>query len=49
MNQAERQRFIMHYERLTGHMLGEMPDNADIVLRINREHLIDGVSVNSSP
>jgi D-glycerate 3-kinase len=49
MTQAELQRFIMHYERLTLHMLGEMPDYADIVLRINREHLIDGVGVNSSP
>ena len=49
MNQAELQRFIMHYERLTHHMLGGMPDYADIVLRINREHLIDGVGVNSSP
>jgi D-glycerate 3-kinase len=49
MTQAELQRFIMHYERLTRHMLGGMPDYADIVLRINREHLIDGVGVNSSP
>jgi D-glycerate 3-kinase len=49
MNQDELQRFIMHYERLTHHMLGGMPNYADIVLRINREHLIDGVGVNSCP
>lgn len=49
MTQAELQRFIMHYERLTRHMLGGMPDYADIVLRLNREHLIDGVVVNFSP
>lgn len=49
MNQDELQRFIMHYERLTRHMLEGMPNYADIVLRINREHLIDGVGVNSRP
>ena len=49
MTQAELQRFIMHYERLTRDMLQRMPDYADIVLRLNRDHLIDGVDVNSSP
>lgn len=47
MGQIELERFIMHYERLTRHMLSEMPEYADIVLRLNREHLIDGVRINS--
>ncbi len=46
MSPAELDRFIMHYERLTRHMLNEMPEEADIVLRLDRGHKIDGVRFN---
>ena len=35
MNKNQIKSFVMHYERLTRHILDEMPDQADIV--INRE------------
>jgi len=34
------ERFIMHYERLTRHMLTEMPARADAVLDLNRDHQV---------
>lgn len=37
MNEAEIARFIAHYERLTRHILEEMPRRADVVLRLNEE------------
>jgi D-glycerate 3-kinase len=40
MDESALQRFIMHYERLTRHMLTEMPDRADIILQINEDHRI---------
>lgn len=46
MTPAEIDRFIMHYERLTRHMLDEMPKHADIVLRLDHDHKIDGVRIN---
>lgn len=46
MSPAEIERFIMHYERLTRHMLRELPEQADIVLRLNRGHQVDGVRIN---
>jgi D-glycerate 3-kinase len=30
--------FIMHYERLTRHMLHEMPQRADLVITVNAQH-----------
>jgi len=45
MDENALRRFIMHYERLTRHMLEEMPGRADIVLRLNGEHAVDGVRV----
>ncbi len=38
MGEAEIQRFIMHYERLTQWMLQEMPQRADILLPIGEDH-----------
>ena len=38
MNQQEIHRFIMHYERLTRHILNEMPQRADIKIDINKNH-----------
>ena len=37
-------RFIQHYERLTGQMLGTMPDYADVVIDIDEEHRMAGVA-----
>ena len=47
MDTAALQRFIMHYERLTRAMLTEMPDRADLVLKLNRNQQIDGVLINN--
>ncbi len=47
MDDAALRRFIMHYERLTRHMLTEMPDRADLVLHLDRSHQVDTVRVNS--
>ncbi len=49
MDKAALQRFIMHYERLTRHMLAEMPERADLVLQLNTTHQIDAVRVNKWP
>ncbi len=38
MNEAALDRFIMHYERLTTHMLERLPQQADIVVRIGNDH-----------
>jgi len=49
MDKAALHRFIMHYERLTQHILAEMPERADLVLRLNRSHQIDAVRINNWP
>lgn len=49
MDKAALHRFIMHYERLTRHILAEMPQRADLVLRLDRSHLVDTVKVNNWP
>ena len=41
------QRFIMHYERLTRATLTEMPDRADLVFTLNKDHQIDGLQINN--
>jgi len=40
MNDAQIQRFIMHYERLTRWMFQEMPARADCLLELDHEHHI---------
>jgi len=45
MDEPALRRFIMHYERLTRHMLTEMPRRADVVLMLNERHGIDGVRI----
>lgn len=47
MDDEALRRFIMHYERLTRHMLEEMPERADVVLRLNEEHVVNGVQLAS--
>lgn len=38
MSDAEVDRFIAHYERITRHLLEEMPARADLVLDVDRDH-----------
>lgn len=38
---AELDRFIMHFERITRHILAEMPDRADIVVKLDRHRRVD--------
>ena len=40
MDSKELERFIAHYERLTRHILDEMPDRADMLFRVNDNHRI---------
>ncbi len=40
MDEQALRRFIMHYERLTRHMLEELPQRADLVMDVNEEHQI---------
>ncbi|WP_228719819.1 hypothetical protein [Methylococcus geothermalis] len=46
MDEAALRRFIMHYERLTRHMLEEMPARADITLFLDENHRFAHVTVN---
>jgi D-glycerate 3-kinase len=43
MNQDQLERFIQHYERLTSHMLHEMPSRADALYEIDDNHNIVAV------
>ncbi|EAR59789.1 hypothetical protein [Neptuniibacter caesariensis] len=47
MNEEQIQRFIQHYERLTRHMLEEMPSRADITLHLNDNHKISEITINN--
>jgi D-glycerate 3-kinase len=44
MEDAALRRFIEHYERLTRHILQEMPSRADLVIRLSAEREVIGVS-----
>lgn len=44
MSQAQVKHFIQHYERLTRHMLEEMPARADWVFHLSKDHEIAAVS-----
>lgn len=46
MNDAEVDRFIMHYERITRHILDEMPRRADIVFSLDDSHNAARVTIN---
>jgi D-glycerate 3-kinase len=43
MDDAALARFIMHYERITRHLLRTMPQSADIVLSLGADHQITGL------
>jgi len=45
MNDTELIRFIMHYERLTRHILRHMPQDADIVVKLDATHNASRVSL----
>jgi D-glycerate 3-kinase len=47
MTDEQLDRFIMHYERLTRHILSEMPDRADIVFDLDESHSAARVHINN--
>ncbi len=46
MSDAALERFIAHYERITRHLLAEMPERADIVFDIDTHHQPAAVRIN---
>lgn len=46
MDEGQIKRFIQHYERLTRHMLDEMPARADVTLLLNENHKIYDIQIN---
>ena len=46
MSDAELLRFVAHYERITRHLLDEMPERADIVFDIDDRHQPAAVRIN---
>ena len=48
MSDAQVDQFVMHYERLTRHMLEEMPGRADILFPLNETHNAARVCVEQS-
>ena len=46
MSDADLERFIAHYERITRHLLEEMPERADIVFDIDERHQPAAVRIN---
>jgi D-glycerate 3-kinase len=44
MNKTEIDRFVLHYERLTRHILLEMPERADLVLHLDTERKVVGIA-----
>lgn len=46
MDETALRRFIMHYERLTRHMLAEMPARADVTLFLDENHRFARVHIN---
>jgi D-glycerate 3-kinase len=47
MTDEQVERFIMHYERLTRHILAEMPARADIVFDLDESHSAARVHINN--
>lgn len=43
MSDAELRRFIMHYERLTRHILSDMPNYADVVASLSADRSVAGL------
>ncbi len=47
MDAAQVARFVQHYERLTRHMLAELPGRADVVVRLGEGRKMLGVTIKS--
>ena len=47
MNSGEVARFVQHYERLTRHILAELPGRADVVVRLGEGRQVLGVAIKS--
>ncbi len=45
MSDPELDRFIMHYERLTNHILDEKPRRADIVFFLDQSHDVGRLAI----
>ncbi len=43
MSDAEVARFVMHYERLTRHVLAVLPERADVVVTLDSDHAVSAV------
>ncbi len=43
MSDAELGRFVMHYERLTRHLLADLPPRADVVIPLAADHAVGAV------
>jgi D-glycerate 3-kinase len=43
MDDAALERFVAHYERLTRHILAEMPGRADVTVRLDSERRVDAI------
>ncbi|MFO1417355.1 MAG: hypothetical protein U1E83_01660 [Methylotetracoccus sp.] len=48
MGRAELRRFVMHFERLTRHMLSDLPGRADLVLSLDEHHDISRLNINGA-
>jgi D-glycerate 3-kinase len=46
MSDLQVERFILHYERLTRHILEEMPGRADLVLDLDTDRSVRNVREN---
>lgn len=44
MADSELVRFVMHYERITRHVLADLPGRADSVIRLDHDHAVIGLS-----
>lgn len=49
MSDAEIGRFVKHYERLTRHILGEMPERADMVVRLAPDRTTREITLRPPP
>jgi D-glycerate 3-kinase len=45
MREEEIRTFVAHYERLTRHLLRELPERADVVLQLTPDRRIERVTI----
>lgn len=43
MSDQEIERFVMHYERITRHLLAELPERADVVIPLAADHAVSAL------